>query len=161
MRNTLLILALLIGIAVGHALPQGNDNKYNHVTFTPLPALQASAGQGVAAPFAGTLGDGTIVVAGGCNFPDRPAAQGGAKRFYDAVWTRSADAEQWQVAGRLPYPAAYGMSVSVGDGVVCIGGHDGQASHSDVFLLTLRNGQVAQQALPALPAAVEKIFAEQ
>ena len=156
MRNTLLILALLIGIAVGHARPQGNDNKYNHVSFTPLPALQASAGQGIAAPFAGTLGDGTIVVAGGCNFPDRPAAQGGAKRFYDEVWTRSADAQQWQVAGRLPYPAAYGMSVSVGDGVVCIGGHDGQASHSDVFLLTLRNGEVAQQALPALPAAIDQ-----
>ena len=129
MRNTLLILALLIGIAVGHAQPQGNDNKYNHVSFTPLPALQASAGQGVAAPFAGTLGDGTIVVAGGCNFPDRPAAQGGAKRFYDEVWTRSADAQQWQVAGRLPYPAAYGMSVSVGDGVVCIGGHWRKGTH--------------------------------
>ena len=36
---------------------------------------------GVSAPFAGMVGN-YMVVGGGCNFPDVPAADGGVKRFY-------------------------------------------------------------------------------
>lgn len=52
-----------------------------HLPGYPLP-------KGVSAPFAGFIGD-WLVVAGGCNFPDIPASEGG-KRFItarDMHWT--------------------------------------------------------------------------
>ena len=65
--------------------PTGNDNRHNIVSVKELPDLVVSerdgTGEGVSAPFAGMLGD-ILVVAGGCNFPDKPAAGGGIKKYY-------------------------------------------------------------------------------
>ena len=156
-RFLLLILVCLYAQAQVALAASGNDNKYNHVTFQSLPALTASPGQGISAPFAGTLNDGALIVAGGCNFPDTPAAEGGTKVCYDRVWLLPADgkAQAWQEIGRLPRALAYGASVTVGDGVVCIGGTDGQTSTGEAFLLQYRGGKVLTTPLPALPQAMD------
>ena len=73
----LLMMVCLCASVQADSANSGNDNKYNHVVFQSLPALTASPGQGISAPFAGTLDDGALLVAGGCNFPDTPAADGG------------------------------------------------------------------------------------
>ena len=89
----LMMVCLCASVQAGSAA-SGNDNKYNHVAFQSLPALTASPGQGISAPFAGTLDDGALLVAGGCNFPDTPAADGGTKVFYNKVWLLPADGQQ-------------------------------------------------------------------
>ena len=44
-----------------------------------FPKDEQGMDQGVSACYAGSIGH-TLVMAGGCNFPDVPAADGGAKR---------------------------------------------------------------------------------
>ena len=61
------------------------EKRFNDLSLRPAPALSVNGPQGVSAPFAGTIG-GKTVVAGGCNFPDQPAAEGGAKVFYQDIF---------------------------------------------------------------------------
>lgn len=154
MRKCFLFAAILLGCLCAVARSSGDAGRSNHVSFQSLPVLEASPGQGIAAPFAGTAGSGEILVAGGCNFPEMPAAKGGAKHFYDAVWHLPQGGDSWQQVGRLPVPRAYGMSVTVADGIVCIGGTDGRAATSDVFLLSYHDGTVSTRPLPELPVAL-------
>lgn len=123
--------------------------------WSPLPAVTVPAGSGyglgVSAPFIGLLG-GEVVVAGGCNFPETPACDGGAKRYYNNIYALDTAAKAWRLVGILPQPLAYGASASVPEGVICAGGTDstGRAVR-DVFLLTL-NGTTP---LALLPEAVD------
>lgn len=109
--------------------------------------------QGVSAPFAGFVGD-SLIVAGGCNFPDIPAAEGGKKKFYDAVYAVDVKAEkrQWQYLSSLPFPVAYGVSVVTEKGLVCIGGQNEQGALDRVFLLKT-DGRVV--SLPSLPVSID------
>ena len=63
--------------------------------------------KGVSAPFAGFAGS-TLIVAGGCNFPDKPAAEGGKKVYYAQVYslTPGTSSTQWQEQTPLPIPVA-------------------------------------------------------
>lgn len=101
-------------------------------TLSDLPTLSVNGDQGVSGAFAGQIAD-RIVVAGGCNFPDTPAAEGGAKVFYSDIYLL--DQDTWKLAGHLPHPLGYGASVTTAEGIVCIGGTDGQKSRSEVWLL--------------------------
>lgn len=113
--------------------------------------------QGVSAAFAG-FHNGMIVVAGGCNFPDRSAAEGGAKRYYSDIYvarpTRGALLE-WHRAGSLPVEAAYGVSIQTTDGIVCAGGMNATGSLSSVWRLSWRDNAVVVEQLPSLPAKVD------
>ena len=104
-----------------------------------------------------------IIVAGGCNFPDTPAADGGQKVFYNQVFILEQPLQngQWTEVGMLPKPLAYGASVTVPEGVVCIGGTtDGQSSESQVWLLSLAVGhKLVCKELPALPVGLDNMAA--
>ena len=78
---SLIFIALCCLTALQAQEHKTQDNKYNSVTYQSLPPLSIGGTQGVSAPYAGTI-DGKIIVAGGCNFPDTPAAEGGTKKFY-------------------------------------------------------------------------------
>ena len=60
---------------------------------------------GVSAAFAGRVG-GKLLLAGGANFPDKPAAEGGKKAYYDLAYvgtTRQCGRNiDWESAGHLP-----------------------------------------------------------
>ena len=86
MKNfkSILFLMLLMVINTLGVFAQ-NDNKFNQVNFTEVSQLEVSTGQGVSAPFSGVVGD-KIVVIGGCNFPDVPAAEGGSKQYYGNIY---------------------------------------------------------------------------
>ena len=147
--NRMLSLVLLFVVSTVGAFAQ-NDNRFNQVNFNAVAPLEVSAGQGVSAPFAGVVGD-NIVVVGGCNFPDTPAAEGGAKKFYGNVYTF--DGEAWKLQ-TLTVPAlAYGVSVQVPEGLVCIGGAGADGATSAVYLLTETEGALHTTPLPALPEA--------
>ncbi len=74
----------------------------NQVSVTRgIPMRHAVSGH-----YAGWINNG-LWTWGGCNFPDKPCADGGEKKFY---------------------PQAYGASVQIGDGVLFLGGQCGSSS---------------------------------
>lgn len=108
--------------------------------------------EGFASAFAGVNAD-TLLVAGGANFPAGRPWEGGKKVWYDLVFALERDATTWRIAGHLPRPIAYGVSVTTSRGVVCVGGGDAKAHFADAFLLTITKAGVQTAPLPALPAA--------
>jgi N-acetylneuraminate epimerase len=118
------------------------------LSWSQLPPLPNA--RGVAAPFAGVSG-GTLLVAGGANFPDKMPWEGGKKVWYDDVYALTATNSRWQPVGKLTRPLAYGVSVTTADGVACIGGSDGERHYPDVLLLTFTNGLLKVHSLPSLP----------
>ncbi|QEL17960.1 galactose oxidase [Limnoglobus roseus] len=113
--------------------------------FPPLPDSEGFAG-----PFAG-VSNGALVVAGGANFPDKKPWDGGRKVWYDGVFVLEKPDGKWQLAGKLPRPLGYGVSVTHGTGVVCVGGSDAERHYPDAFRLEWKGGKLVTTELPALP----------
>ena len=105
---------------------------------------------GVAGAFAG-VSNGSLLVAGGANFPGKPPWEGGQKVWHDKVYALDKPDGTWRVAGKLPRPLAYGVSVTHGDGVVCVGGSDAERHYADAFTLRGANGTLTTTTLPTLP----------
>src|ERR1043165_8486640 len=83
--------------------------------------------------FAGVAGN-SLIVAGGTDFPVS-LFEGGKKVWYDGVYALEPNADQWKKIGQLAHPLAYGASVTVSDGLICIGGSDVQKHYTEVFKL--------------------------
>ena len=119
--------------------------------WNQLPSLPDPIG--VAAPFAGVSG-GALLVAGGANFPDKAPWEGGRKVWHDMVLVLEQPNGPWKVAGRLPRPLAYGVTVTYGDEIICAGGSDEKQHFAQVFALRWQDGKLAQRTLPSLPRPV-------
>src|SRR5262245_11038976 len=115
---------------------------------TRLPPLPDK--EGFAGAFAG-VSRGALVVAGGANFPDKKPWEGGSRVWYDTIFVLERPDGEWKVAGRLPRPLGYGVSVSHGTGMVCVGGSDATRHHADAFRLEWKTGRVVTTPLPPLP----------
>ncbi len=165
---SLFALAILItGISFAN---DTTAHRFNTATFTPAPPLCVEGGQGVSGAYAGIV-NGRVLVAGGCNFPDTPAAEGGQKVFYTDIYalglasakasTDYARSEGWVRVGSLPCGLAYGASVTTPDGLVCLGGTaDGQESEDYAVLLTLdENNALISRNLPPLPTGLDNFAA--
>ena len=105
-----------------------------------LPAANDStAHRGLAGVFAGKTG-GKLVIAGGANFPGAMPWEGGEKRWYGDVYLYD-ETNGWQTfPDALPRPAAYGVSVTLPGGMLCIGGCDASRCMNEGYLLTGENG---------------------
>jgi iduronate 2-sulfatase len=114
----------------------------NHMRLPDLP--QASGGQ-----MAG-LSDETLLVIGGSYFKTS-IFEGGKKHWLDTILALEPNGEDWKLAGRLDHPLGYGAAVSVGDGVIVIGGSDGARHYADVWRLRWKDGRLEKTGLPALP----------
>ena len=137
----------------------GADRDFNHLDLKPLAPLSVSGGQGLSGHFAGVV-DGKIIVAGGCNFPNVPAADGGEKVFYDGVYLLEnafKDNENWISIGKLPKAVAYGVSVSTPQGLICLGGNDGNHSLNNVYLVSFQGDELKTKTLPSLPVALDNM----
>jgi len=120
----------------------------SRLIWTQLPCLPDKAGLGGC--FAGASGKG-LLVAGGCNFPDKKIWEGGQKAWHDAVYVLTEPDGEWQRTGRLPRPLAYGVSATTKHGVVCIGGADAERHYPGVFVLSWSKHGLQTKALPSLP----------
>ncbi len=136
----------LVSWLVVSLLAQEADFEWKKLVDLPDPI-------GVASPFAGTVG-GTLLVAGGANFPNQTPWVGGKKQWHDHVWALDTLESTWRDIGKLPGKLAYGVSISADDGLVCIGGSDQDRHYHQVFLLQLRNGLLVTKFLPSLPHAI-------
>lgn len=113
--------------------------------------------KGVSACYAGHIGS-TLVMAGGCNFPDKPVAEGGTKKYYQGIYAAKIDKSdtlRWQKIGSLPAAAAYGVSVTTEDGIICLGGNNSHESLSTVIRITIAEGQAVIDTLPSLPQPMD------
>lgn len=155
--SLLLLLALVALIAC--------DKKDGETVIRayPFPTEPQGVELGLSAVYSGVVGN-YILFAGGCNFPDEPASEGGVKRYYDAVYCTpvvksETDTVDWQIVGNLEKPAAYGYSVSMLGGVVCVGGNSNGKSLSTASLLMLDTDsmQLYINPLPDLPVKIDNM----
>lgn len=119
------------------------------VKLPPVPDAHGFAGA-----FAGVHRT-HLLAAGGANFPDGVMPwNGGRKIWHDRVFALALDTPgaSWREIGRLPTANAYGVSLTVPEGVLIIGGTNPQRHFVEVWLMTLADDQVSFQPLPALPA---------
>ena len=111
---------------------------------------------GMSAPFAGFI-DETLIVAGGCNFPDIPAADGGKKAYYDKSYSLNLNELKWKEQTPLNTPTAYGATAQTPYGLACIGGQSATSSLSESFLMKLdeNKGTTIIDTLPQLPISID------
>ncbi len=114
-----------------------------------LPSLPDK--EGFAGMFAGVCDD-TLLAAGGSNFPGKKPWEGGTKRWYDEVFALNDPNGAWQRVGKLPSARGYGVSISLPDGILCIGGADSDKHYRDCLLMKIKDGCVSFDEWPSLPA---------
>lgn len=119
------------------------------LNIKPLASLPDSTG--FAGSFAGVI-NGQLIVAGGSNFPAGGAPwKGSQKVWYDQVFLLTNEKGNWKKLGSLPRTLGYGVSITVPEGLICIGGSNEHGHYADVFLLQLENGRLKTTSLPSLP----------
>jgi N-acetylneuraminate epimerase len=122
--------------------------------FKVTPMSPVSDPIGFAGAFAG-VHRGHLIAGGGANFPDGVMPwDGGKKVWHERLFTidlNQVDAV-WKPAGKLPVRNGYGVSLTVAEGVVIIGGSDEVRHLAEVHLMTLAGDQQATfRNLPSLP----------
>ena len=122
-RLSLIILLALISCTE----TQKEQSMKMNITALTTQGLEGDLQKGVSAAYAALIDD-NLLVAGGCNFPDKLGFEGGKKVFYDEILLFNKTQNQWQTIGKLPEAAAYGVSVAIPDGYLWIGGQT--ATHS-------------------------------
>lgn len=125
-----------------------DESERLRLTWSRLTPLPEKAGLGGC--FVGVSGD-ALLVAGGCNFPDKKIWEGGQKAWLDKVHILTTSDGEWRRAGRLPHPLAYGVSATTTHGLVCIGGADTERHHAEVLLLRWSGRDLETRPLPSLP----------
>lgn len=155
------VLSFLIAFA-GNAKAV-NENENPTLSFKKMkafPGFEKGYSQGVSACYAGKIGE-KLIMAGGCNFPDVPAVDGGKKRYYKEIYAADFTSEsvfKWKQVGNLPAASAYGTTVTYGNQLIFIGGMNDNGSHTMVISVSLDNNkQIVVKNLPALPAPMDNM----
>ena len=90
---------------------------------------------GLAGAYSGIV-EGKLLVLGGANFPDKYPWEGGLKTWWATLYSYNLDTEEWTVYDDfLDRPLAYGVSISLPEGLLCIGGCDHARCSDKVFLI--------------------------
>jgi cyclically-permuted mutarotase family protein len=120
-----------------------------------LSNLPAEPGQEQALGYAGMMGgvhDGVIIAAGGANFPQALPWEGGQKKWSNSIYILKDNA--WQLSNTsLPFALAYGASISLPRGILCIGGNNSEKTSASVFLLSYnkKTSEISINNYPDLP----------
>jgi len=157
------ILAMISMISSCHET-KSNANDELCYTLDSLPNIIDDYDKGyelgVSAMFAAKVAD-KLIIAGGCNFPDTPVAEGGTKHFYDGIYAlnlNDSTDNHWIKIGHLPKPLAYGAYVQWHDSLVCIGGQNNKGSTSEAFIIGCHDS-ISFSPLPSLPSTLDNAYA--
>lgn len=118
-----------------------------------LPDVDSVANIGVAGAFGGIV-NGNLLIAGGANFPDGFPWTGAEKVWHTTLYAYNFASGEWSVLPDfLPEPLGYGVSVTLPEGVMLIGGNNASGGSTAVRLLTEEGGVPVLRAdsLPQLP----------
>jgi len=143
-----LVAVLTIAAACPMAWP---DASTGMLKWRALPDLPDPLGR--AGAFVGVHND-VLIFAGGANFPV-PVWENEKTWHADVfVLQRAGGGYEWRIGGDLPRPIAYGACVPTADGLLCLGGNDGQATYAQAFLLSWDSQQqrITRRDLPPLPS---------
>ena len=159
-----LIVLLLLTVAGSYGTSQAQEDYRMFEAKTPQ--LDSAYAKGVSGHIAGELRPGLLVMAGGCNFPDRPAREGGAKRYYSEIYiadylgafnlaceTKASELDMgWKLVGHLPHPTAYAAFQLYDDQLIVAGGQSAAGDLSDAYIIQLSDSLgVEITPLPSLP----------
>lgn len=120
---------------------------------------------GLSGVFAGFI-NGKLIIAGGSNFPDSVPWQGGKKAYWNDIYAMSIGKKEkykWENFNeyKLRENIAYGASVQMKEGIVCIGGENETGISKKVFLL--HGNDMAKEIvitdLPDLPLPLTNLAA--
>ncbi len=166
-RPLLAVLFLCCGI-FNSCLAEKEENKKTAQATQPaqlnqnlkweeLPPFPNPDGQ--AGIFAGVHND-VLIVAGGANFPSPSYASTTKKTWSDSIYILQKEKKegqlfyQWSKSDlKLKSPRAYGGSVPTDQGLICIGGQNGEQAFADVFILSWNKekSRLEMRDLPSLP----------
>ena len=80
-----------------------------------------------------------LLVLGGANFPDKYPWEGGVKTWWSTLYSYDLHMDKWTVYDDfLNSPLAYGVSICLPEGLLCIGGCDRMQCSDKVFLIKKR-----------------------
>lgn len=158
MKKLLIVCLILAGCAAPEVK---NETVWTVQQMQGAPAEEPGIELGVSACYAG-VHNGMLMMAGGCNFPEIPASEGGKKRFYRGIYVSDASVDSvlvWKKIGELPVEAAYGVSVSTPQGIICVGGTNQNGALSSVISISLdKKGTAAVvDSLPSLPCTIDNM----
>ena len=126
-----------------------------NITALTTQGLEGDLQKGVSAAYAALIDD-NLLVAGGCNFPDKLGFEGGKKVFYDEILLFNKTQNQWQTIGKLPEAAAYGVSVAIPDGYLWIGGQTATNSLANCYKVQYsKEKALTLNSFPALPEPLD------
>ena len=153
----LTISFVLISLFTAYTMAQNSNSIQRLVGF---PTEEQGFDKGVSACYCGVI-NGYLYIAGGCNFPDKPVAEGGKKRFYKAIYAAKLNAEgnrlEWKTVGQMPQPAAYGVSVTYENSLILVGGNNETGGLTTAIRLRPTATGMQQEALPSLPHALDNM----
>ena len=95
-----------------------------------------------------------LLVLGGANFPDKYPWEGGVKTWWSTLYSYDLHMDKWTVYDDfLNSPLAYGVSICLPEGLLCIGGCDRMQCSDKVFLIKKEGVSfvVDSVSYPALP----------
>ena len=152
-KSVLFVLSLIILTACTET--QKEQSMKIDITTLTTQGLEGDLQKGVSAAYAALIDD-NLLVAGGCNFPDKLGFEGGKKVFYDEILLFNKTQNQWQTIGKLPEAAAYGVSVAIPDGYLWIGGQTATNSLANCYKVqyTKEKGLTLTD-FPALPEPLD------
>ena len=164
MRFEFLLCAVLSLVTATNVLAENSGiqerEKYVFDKLGVLPPLEAGAiQQGVAGAFTGVI-DQYLIIAGGANFPELPPWDGGIKRFHNDIYVYSTDInkDEWKVfKDAFTQELAYGISLTLPDGILCIGGTDAERTYADVFLMKFDGNGFTFEEWPSLPVPLSNM----
>ena len=169
MMNSILYRVRLVGLlllAVGGSYGTSQAQENYRMFEAKTPQLDPDYAKGVSGHIAGEPRLGQLVMAGGCNFPDRPAREGGAKRYYSEIYiadylgavhlaceTKASELDMgWRLVGHLPHPTAYAAFQRYDDQLIVAGGQSAAGDLSDAYIIQLSDSLgVEITPLPSLP----------
>ena len=148
------IILLLSSIAL-LCCTGNNKGAGSLVRVGTMPDTESGYNLGVSACYA-TTGNGCILLAGGCNFPEKPAAEGGAKRYYKGIYLSSTEGTtEWKQIGELSEPSAYGVSLQHEGSMIIAGGMNSDGAKNSVYMLTPEGEKCRIKQLPPLSCTID------
>ena len=169
MMNSILYRVRLVGLfllAVGGSYGTSQAQEDCRMFEAKTPQLDPAYAKGVSGHIAGEPRPGLLVMAGGCNFPDRPAREGGVKRYYSEIYiadylgafnlaceTKASELDMgWKLVGHLPHPTAYAAFQLYDDKLIVVGGQSAAGDLRDAYMIQLGNRHGMKiTPLPSLP----------
>ncbi|MDD4192020.1 MAG: hypothetical protein PHI28_11855 [Mangrovibacterium sp.] len=155
MKLNFYFLSIFLLFAINGYCSDHSAIAFQVIRAGELPSAGGKANPGVAGAFSGVTEE-KLIIAGGANFPEQKPWEGGLKTFHDRIYIYQMQQDSLLLiddSQKLPYPVAYGASVSLPAGVLCIGGNNRESCFSDVFLLKWndQSRQVIPEEFPGLP----------